>query len=165
MIGAETLIVPLLQAFCWFDDGLQSYLQARGWSHVTRPQSMVMVNVVIGVRKPSDIARNMGVSRQAAHTTINQMVAMGMLELREDKDDRRAKIVAVSGDGLAMRRDADQVMEALIAELRRRIGPRNVENLMRAFSADWGEPLTDWPNAKEPRPDARASLSNVRDPG
>ena len=158
MVGAETLIVPLLQAFCWFDDGLQSYLQSKGWSHVTRPQSMVMANVAIGVRKPSDIARNMGISRQAAHTTINQMVAMGMLELRQDKDDRRSKIVAVSGDGLAMRRDADQVMEALIAELRRRIGARNVENLMRAFSADWGEPVTDWP-------DARASLADVRDPG
>ncbi|HVK42205.1 MAG TPA: MarR family winged helix-turn-helix transcriptional regulator [Phenylobacterium sp.] len=158
MVGAETLIVPLLQAFCWFDDGLQSYLQSKGWSHVTRPQSMVMANVAIGVRKPSDIARNMGISRQAAHTTINQMVAMGMLELRQDKDDRRSKIVAVSGDGLAMRRDADQVMEALIAELRRRIGARNVENLMRAFSADWGEPVTDWP-------DARASLADVGDPG
>jgi DNA-binding MarR family transcriptional regulator len=119
---------------------------------------MVMANVAIGVRKPSDIARNMGISRQAAHTTINQMVAMGMLELRQDKDDRRSKIVAVSGDGLAMRRDADQVMEALIAELRRRIGARNVENLMRAFSADWGEPVTDWP-------DARASLADVGDPG
>ena len=145
MVGADTLIIPLLQAFCWFDDGLQSYLQARGWSQVTRPQSMVMANVVIGVHKPSEIARNMGVSRQAVHTTINQMVAMGMLELHEDETDRRAKVVALSPMGMEMRADANRVMEMLTTELRRRIGSKNVDNLIRAFSADWGEPMTEWP--------------------
>ena len=59
MNAAETFIIPLLQAFFWFDDGLQSYLQSKGWSQVTRPQSMVMANVVIGVHNPSEIARNL----------------------------------------------------------------------------------------------------------
>ncbi len=148
MIGADTLIIPLLQAFFWFDDGLQSYLQSRGWSHVTRPQSMVMANVVIGVHSPSDIARNLGISRQAVHTTINQMVEMGMLELRDDHNDKRAKIVALSETGVRMRHDADAVMVELANELRRRIGSRNVDNLIKAFSADWGEPMTEWPEAK-----------------
>lgn len=150
MNAAETFIIPLLQAFFWFDDGLQSYLQSKGWSQVTRPQSMVMANVVNGVRNPSEIARNLGISRQAVHTTINQMVAMGMLELRDDKEDRRAKIVAVSETGVQMRRDADQAMVELANELRRRIGDRNVENLIKAFSADWGAPVTDWPDAGKP---------------
>lgn len=148
MIGADTLIVPLLQAFFWFDDGLQSYLQARGWNQVTRPQSMVMANVVMGVHKPSDIARNLGISRQAVHTTINQMVELGMLELREDADDGRAKTVALTPRGQDMRQDADRVMSDLQAELRRRIGGRNVDNLIKAFSADWGPPVTDWPKTK-----------------
>lgn len=147
MIGADKLIVPLLQAFLWFDDGLQSFLQAQGWDQVTRPQSMVMANVVIGVHKPSDIARNLGISRQAVHTTINQMVKLGMLEIRDDAEDRRATIVAVSPKGRAMGVDADRAMEALAAELRRRIGPRNVENLVKAFAADWGDPPTDWPKS------------------
>lgn len=147
MIGSDTLIIPLLQAFFWFDDGLQSYLQAQGWNQVTRPQSMVMANVVIGVNKPSDIARNLGVSRQAIHTTINQMVELGMLELQDDAGDRRSKIVVLSETGVRMRGDANQVMADLIAELRRRIGSRNVDNLMKAFAADWGPPVTDWPPA------------------
>jgi len=149
MIAAETLLVPLLQAFFWFDDGLQSYLQAQGWHQVTRPQSMVMANVVIGVHKPSDIARNLGISRQAVHTTINQLVELGMLELRDDNDDRRAKIVAVSQKGRDMGRDADDAMIAMKAELARRIGPKNVDNLIKAFSADWGEAKTEWPDAKK----------------
>jgi len=145
MQGAESLIVPLLQAFFWFDDGLQTFLQSRGWDEVTRSQSMIMANVVIGVHKPSDIARNLGISRQAVHTTINQMIAMGMLELRDDKHDQRAKVVVVSEKGRAMGRDADLAMAAMSAELRRRIGSRNVDNLIKAFAQDWGTPMPHWP--------------------
>ena len=50
----QYLIVPFLQAFFWLDDGLQKYLQSRGWSQVTRPQSMVMINVLSGVTATSD---------------------------------------------------------------------------------------------------------------
>ncbi len=149
MQAAESLIVPLLQAFFWFDDGLQSFLQARGWDQVTRPQSMVMANVVIGVHKPSDIARNLGISRQAVHTTINQMVEMGMLELRDDVTDRRAKIVAVSEKGREMGRDADLAMAAMSAELRKRIGSKNVDNLIKAFGAEWGQAMTHWPDVQK----------------
>ncbi|MCC7274519.1 MAG: winged helix-turn-helix transcriptional regulator [Alphaproteobacteria bacterium] len=137
------LIVPLLQAFCWFDDGLQAFLQKRGWAHVTRPQSMVMVNVLTGVRRPSEIARNVGVSRQAMHTTIGQMIEMGMLEMRDDPADKRSKIVALSAKGHTMRKDADMAVEALTGELIRRIGKENVANLSKAFAADWGAPLAD----------------------
>lgn len=134
------LIVPLLQAFFWFDDGLQDYLERKGWSHVTRPQSMVMINVLTGANRPSDIARNLGVSRQAIHTTINQMIAMGILRMQEDPNDRRSKIVVLSETGSAMRQDANAAVEALTAELERRIGKANIAALHKAFAADWGTP-------------------------
>jgi len=141
MENASTLIVPLLQGFIWFDEGLQSYLRARGWSKVTRPQSMVMVNVVSGVTKPADIARRMGVSRQAIHSTIRQMVAMDLLELRDDPDDQRSKIVAISRSGQRRRNDARRAANLLIKELSRRIGARNVRNIVAAFSREWGDPV------------------------
>jgi DNA-binding MarR family transcriptional regulator len=141
MNASDYLIVPLLQAFCWFDDGLQAHLQANGWAHVTRPQSMVMVNIVTGVRRPSDIARNLGVSRQAIHSTIAQMVDMGMLALEDDPLDGRSKIVAIAPKGQAMRADAIEAVRALTAELARRIGKSHVANLAAALAADWGAPL------------------------
>jgi DNA-binding MarR family transcriptional regulator len=147
MIAAETLLVPLMNAFLWFDDGLQSYLQAQGWHQVTRSQSMVMANVVVGVGKPSDIARNLGLSRQSVHTTIMQMAKMGMVELNHDPEDGRAWIVTVSEKGRAMGRDADDAIAALTTELRRRIGSRNVDNLIKAFREEWGEAPTTWPMA------------------
>lgn len=133
------LIVPLLQGFFWFDDGLQAHLRKKGWGHVTRPQSMVMIHIIGGIVRPSDIARNLGISRQAVHATLNQMVEMGMLEMRDDPHDGRTRIAALSRKGAAMQADANAAVEALSAELSRRIGKANVAALKKAFAADWGD--------------------------
>jgi DNA-binding MarR family transcriptional regulator len=141
MNAADYLIVPLLQAFFWFDDGLQAHLQAKGWGHVTRPQSMVMINVVTGICRPSDIARNLGISRQAIHSTIAQMVDMGMFELTDDPEDGRSKIVSIAPKGQAMRADANEAVQLLTAELGRRIGKAHIASLSAALGAEWGPPL------------------------
>ena len=156
MDSAEFLIVPIWQAFVWLDEGLQNYLRLRGWPQVTRPQSMVMNNVVVGVTKPSDIARNLGVSRQAIHVTLNQMVEIGLLELVADPADRRAKIVAISATGAKMRQSAQEAMRLLAEQLRRRIGDAHVESLKTILAADWGAPLewsdTDFAAIGRPKP-------------
>ena len=145
------LVVPLLKGFYWFDEGLQAYLQHKGWHGVSRPQSMVMANVVMGVIRPADIARNLGVSRQAVHVTIGQMIAKGMLELHDDPRDKRGKTVGISATGRAMRRDAQEAMEILTKALCKRIGPRHVAALKSAFAQDWGKPLTQFAVAKDAR--------------
>jgi DNA-binding MarR family transcriptional regulator len=146
MDNAEYLIVPIWQAFVWLDEGLQNYLRLRGWPQVTRPQSMVMTNVVAGVTRPSDIARNLGVSRQAIHVTIGQMVEIGLLELVDDPADRRSKIAAISAKGGLMRQSAQEAMRLLGLQLRRRIGDAHVESLKTILAADWGAPV-DWSDA------------------
>jgi DNA-binding MarR family transcriptional regulator len=143
MDSSEHLIVPIWQAFVWLDEGLQNFLKLKGWPEVTRPQSMVMTNVALGIRRPSYIARNLGVSRQAIHVTIRQMVDLNMLVLTADPDDGRSKIVEIADTGLLMRETAREAMRLLAAELRRRIGGANVDHLQSALSADWGEPM-DW---------------------
>jgi DNA-binding MarR family transcriptional regulator len=144
--GEAQLIGPLLRGFYWWDDGLQSYLRAGRWRSITRPQSMVMISVAGGTKRPADIARQLGVSRQAAHLTIQQLVDKGMLFLADDPSDGRAKMVVYSEKGHAMNADAQKAMVALRAELVRRIGQTNLNNLLTAFEADWGEP----PSFEEP---------------
>jgi DNA-binding MarR family transcriptional regulator len=136
------LLLSLLRGFYWFDEGLQNYLQARGWPVVTRPQSMVMANLVLGVRRPSDIARNMGVSRQAIHATINQMVAMDIVELVDDPTNGRVKIVAPTKMGETMRIDAQRSMIVMGEELARRLGKAQFLKAAHLLHEDWGPPMT-----------------------
>lgn len=146
MDNTEHLIVPVWQAFVWLDESLQNYLRLRGWPEVTRPQSMVMTNVVAGVTRPSEIARNLGVSRQAIHVTIRQMIEIGLIELVDDPADRRSKIVAISPTGALMRQSAQEAMRLLGLQLRRRIGEAHVAALKAVLAADWGAPLA-WSDA------------------
>lgn len=135
------LLLSLLQGFYWFDEGLQNYLQARGWPVVTRPQSMVMANIVLGVRRPSDIARRLGVSRQAIHATINQMIGLGMVALVDDPSNRRVKVMALTPLGETMRGDAQQAMMVMGEELGRRLGKTPLLKAAQLLHEDWGEPL------------------------
>ena len=136
------LLLSLLQGFYWFDEGLQNYLQARGWPVVTRPQSMVMANLVLGVRRPSDIARRLGVTRQAIHATINQMVDLGIVELVDDPANGRVKIVAPTTMGETMRIDAQRSMVFMGEELGRRLGKAQFLKAAHLLHEDWGPPMT-----------------------
>lgn len=136
------VLLSLLRGFYWFDEGLQNYLQARGWPVVTRPQSMVMANLVLGIRRPSDIARNMGVSRQAIHATINQMVDLGIVELVDDPSNGRVKVIAPTKMGETMRVDAQASMILMGEELGRRLGKPQFLKAAHLLNEDWGAPMT-----------------------
>lgn len=142
MMQANQILLNLLSGFYWFDEGLQSYIRARGWPEVTRPQSMVMANVVMGVRRPSDIARRLGISRQAIHSTLKSMADMGMVELADDPGNMRVKVVVLTQTGEAMRRDAQRAMQLMISALVERIGPEAFEATRQTLAKDWGAPLS-----------------------
>jgi DNA-binding MarR family transcriptional regulator len=133
------LIIALFQRFCWLDEGLQARLHERGWPDVSRPQSMIMTNIVSGIVRPSDIARNVGISRQAIHSTINQMAKLGIVELAPDPEDRRHMIVSLTDIGARMRRDAQRAMDALADQLADRLGRDRFDALLETLEADWGD--------------------------
>ena len=133
------LIIALFQRFCWMDEGLQARLHDRGWPDVSRPQSMVMTNIVSGIVRPSDIARNLGVSRQAIHSTINQMVKLGIVQLETDPDDRRHMILSLTETGARMRQDAQRAMDTLTAQIADALGQDRFDALLAALESDWGD--------------------------
>lgn len=136
------MLLNLLQGFYWFDEGLQNYLSACGWPDVTRPQSMVMANIIMGVTRPSDIARRLGVSRQAIHVTLNSMIDLDMVELVDDPNSKRIKVVTLTTVGEAMRVDAKAGMRMMLTELVSRLGEKRLQQAAAVLGADWGPPLT-----------------------
>ena len=137
--SSETyLIVPLLEGFEWFDGSLQSSLHERGWPTLTRPESMVMIHIILGLTRPSDVARKLGLTRQTIHATLNNMITKGLVALEGDADDKRAKRIALTVQGEAMRKDAQHIAGLMFAELQARIGKSQVSALISALSEDWG---------------------------
>ena len=135
---AADLIILLFERFSWLDEGLQTRLHDHGWPDVSRAQSMVMVSIVSGTTRPADVARRLGVSRQAVHGTIAQLVEKGIVTLEDDPADRRHKRLAVTEFGQRMRDDARQSVTALAELLAERIGRARLDALLDALLADWG---------------------------
>ena len=115
----------------------------RGWPDVSRAQSMVMTNIVSGIVRPSDIARNLGVSRQAIHSTINQMIGMGIVQIEVDPRDRRHMVLSMTELGLRMREDAQRAMDELSAQVAEAVGRERFETLLAALEADWGDNIRE----------------------
>ena len=130
----------LFDAYFWFDESLQRSMQAKNIPPLSRSQSMVMICLVEGISRPSVLARELRVSRQAMQKTLAEMEAKGYLRLEPDSKDRRAKHVRLSRVGKQRQNSARAHLRTLEAELRKRLGSSRVTALTSALKADWGQP-------------------------
>jgi len=90
------LLVELLVRVYWFDDAFQAGLKGNGWTEMTRAQSFVLMNLTVGVKRASQLARNIGVSHQAMSQTLAEMARRGLVTIESDANDRRARLVTVA---------------------------------------------------------------------
>jgi DNA-binding MarR family transcriptional regulator len=63
------------------------------------------------------IARRMGLTRQTVHTTVNRLVADGLVELAPNADHRRSQLVSVTELGRARYRAIDETQAAWVNQL------------------------------------------------
>ena len=138
----KVLIRGLLDAYYWMDESIQNHMLAAGYEPLSSSQAMIMINVAGGVRRPSDLARKLGVSRQAVHQLLADMDERGLVDLRPDPADARAKDVHFSKRGTGMHMVAVEAQRKVHEELEQRLGRKALAELTRALlDADWGEPL------------------------
>ncbi len=128
-----------MRAFYWADEGLQNLLSAKGWPSITRAQSLVFVNIGEGVTRPSEIATRIGVTRQAIHQTLNELIELGYLELEPDPTDKRAKVIRYTEKGGRLGLDALAALKVVEEELAKRIGKAAMDAMRQALVMPWGE--------------------------
>lgn len=134
------LMLDVMRAFYWFDEGLQAALRARGWEEVSRSQSMAFANIALGVRRPIDLARNLGITRQGVSKMLQEMVEREWITIEPDPSDKRASIVVFSEKSQQLRNDALEILEKIDKDLAKRIGRKAFETLRTTLARDWGPP-------------------------
>ena len=134
------LMSGLLRGFRWLDHALQENLAARGWAPLSGTESEIMFLVGAGIDRPSEIARQLGISRQAIHKATRTLIERKLVALEDDSSDGRGKVIVFSAEGAAERRDALEIVQQLERELEARIGKRLLEACASALRRDWGDP-------------------------
>ena len=117
---------------------LRERASARGLPTLTRPESMIMIHVIQEMVRPSEIARSLGLTRQAVHRTIGQICEKGLFELRPDPDDGRGSIIVLTKRGEEMRHDAQHIVGAIHKVLEQRLGSKAFRELVKLLESDWG---------------------------
>ena len=130
----------LLGGFRWFEDGLLVKLAEAGWPEITRRHSTLFGHLDVDGTRPAELARRIGVSRQAIHETISELERLGLVEQVPDPAHGRAKVVVLTERGRENVAAAYRAFAELEAELAARIGDGRVANLRDALAGDWGRP-------------------------
>lgn len=148
------LMSGLLHAFYWMDEGLQNHLRAAGMPAVSRTQSLIMTNVADGVTRPAELARRLGISRQAVQQLLADLQTRGLIELVNDPADARAKIIRYSKRGVQIGEVTVRALEHIDSEIEKRLGAKTLAHLRRILlERDWGEPVVA--RAADVKPQAR----------
>lgn len=134
----KSLMQLLLNYYEWFDENLQAMLSSSGEAAFSKSQSTIFINLAEGRNTAVDIARHLGVSKQAVNKTVNELVDRGYLRLTVDDQDKRIKRIEPTTAGLEKGRQASEALLALEKELAGKIGEEAFHSLRKALE----NPLT-----------------------
>jgi DNA-binding MarR family transcriptional regulator len=77
------------------------------------------------------IARRMGLTRQTVHTTVNRLIADGLVELAPNADHRRSQLVHLTEVGRAKYRAIDERQTAWVNQLAAGLSHSELETTAR----------------------------------
>lgn len=133
--------VLLMIAQQWVTTSLLRLMAERGHTELTAAQLMFLANLDCGDTYASEVARRMGVTRQAVHRSTRDLQKLKILRLESDKTRKTQKVIRMTKLGLQIVREARSCLADLEAKLGERIGVRDVEKLSSVLAKDWGLPL------------------------
>ena len=115
-------------------DELHERLADAGWPRVRPMWGFVLLAVRDRPRNIGDVGELLGVTKQAAAKVVASLVEEGLVERRDDPDDRRAAVLALTPDGQRFLADAEAAYQAIEEGWAQVAGRRDVAALRRAVS-------------------------------
>ena len=132
------VMLDLLEGWDWFEGSLQKFLRASGFTPLNKSQAMMMTHISAGVTRPTDVAKKMRLSRQAARHIYNQLIERGILTIKEDPSDGRSKILGFPKSADELRKTAYDALTRLETHLEKKIGAENYAHMREALDIEWG---------------------------
>jgi DNA-binding MarR family transcriptional regulator len=113
-------------------------MRARGHGDLTGAHLAFFAFLECGLTHASDVARRMGISRQAVYKVTRDLQRLGVLTLEEDPRDRRQKVIRMTARGEQVALDARASLVEIELRLEERLGADALAALREALLLDWG---------------------------
>ena len=102
--------------------------------HVRPAHTSLFPHIDLAGTRPSVLAQKLGVSKQAIGQTVDELVAMGMVERVPDPADARAQLIRFSALGRKGLLDGLAVLADLEQQLAADVGPAEVDQMHRTLA-------------------------------
>src|SRR5690625_386833 len=103
-------------------DELHAQLRDQGHADLRPVHGLAMQAIGLDGATASEVGRRLGVSKQAAGKTIDQLERLGYVARSVDERDARRKLVVLTGTGVDLLRRSAEIFEDLHARWARTIG-------------------------------------------
>jgi DNA-binding MarR family transcriptional regulator len=132
------LLLNMLRAVYWYCDALQDNLEAQGYRRTSRAMAFVMFNIAQGEHRASNIARNLGISRQAVGQMLTELKNRNVIAVSEDPGNRRSRIVDFTSEFAEEGAACAEILTKLDADVSACVGNGDFRAMERALSKVWG---------------------------
>lgn len=129
----------LLRRSEWMEERVLAAASRNGYGAVTPAMNRLFGHMRARPVGLSELARVMGISRQAVHEVVQQAESLGLVETVASEQDARVKLVRFSQAGWAMSDCAAREHEAIERELAAHIGEEDLQALRRILARAWSD--------------------------
>jgi DNA-binding MarR family transcriptional regulator len=128
----------LLQEKIWLlDNRLQQKRLASSYKALTDAEARILAVLRGEELTISEIARRLGVSRQAVHKIISNLIKRKLLKLEQIEGSSRDKRIIFTQAGEEMKKEAAKTLQELEKEVEIAIGSRNFQLLKSLLRKEW----------------------------
>jgi len=110
-------------------DELHAALAAEGHPDVRPAYGFAMQAIGVHGATATELARRLGVSKQAAGKTVDRLVGLGYAERADDPADGRRKVVRLTGHGVDSLRRSARIFEDIRARWASVLGEERVRQM------------------------------------
>jgi DNA-binding MarR family transcriptional regulator len=147
MQGRTDFGLLLAQALNSYIDHLHGRLGDHGFTDLRPTFGIPLRALHRQPRTLTSLAREVGVTKQAAAKVVGEMERRGLIERTPSPDDRRAVLLRLSRRGESLVAEAIRIGDAVERDVSRRLGPAAAAGMRAglerlAYDPPWGETAT-----------------------
>lgn len=129
----------LLRRFDWMEERVLQKAREHGYARVTPAMSRMFGHMSSRPMPLSELARCLGVSRQAVHRLANEATQLGLVEFVPSLENARIVRLQFTQAGWAMSAQAAKDFEEIETVLKERLGTKNLAELKRLLDMAWDD--------------------------
>ncbi len=101
----------LLSSNDWFADQIMQGVRDSEYAYITPAQSRLLAHMGGKPMSMAEISRRLGISRQAVHKTVVELVRRGILKVQDDPERGNSKLVVYTDKGKQVNRYGVEIIE------------------------------------------------------